>query len=111
MGTNRWGSWGEEYLFDNNVQSFFNEETGAQEALVGTSDLDFCTRVIKGDYLTKAGFPEIAKKKYPFLIDTQIYAKQIDPAGVQYPIEFPIEFLPEKDEKGEFKYEPREIGD
>ncbi len=96
-------------VFNTPSQSYFNEETGAQEALVGTSDLDFCTRVIKGNYLAKAGFPEIAKKRYPFLVDTAIFAKQIDPAGVQYPIQFPEEFLPEKDGEGEFKYKPQEI--
>lgn len=95
-------------VFTTPAQSWFNEETGAQETLVGTSDLDWCTRVIKGDYLTKAGFPEIAKKKWPFLIDTQIYCKHIDRgSGVQYPIEFPKEFLSPEGEK----YEPREIGD
>lgn len=86
-------------VFNAPAQSWFNEEKGAQEALIGTSDLDFCTRVIKGDYLTKAGFPEIAKKKYPFLIDTNIYAKHIEKDGTQFPIEFPKEFLPD-DKRG-----------
>lgn len=91
-------------VFDTPAQSWFNESTGAQEMLVGTSDLDWCTRIIKGDYLTKAGFPEIAKKRWPFLIDTNIYSKHIDRgSGVQYPIEFPPEFLPD-DKRG-----PREI--
>lgn len=90
-------------VFDTPAQSWFNEETGAQESLIGTSDLDFCTKVIKGDYLTKAGFPEIAKKKHPFLIDTNIYAKHINPDGTQFPIDFPPEFLP-----GE-EYAPKEI--
>lgn len=80
-------------VFDTLAQSWFNEEKGAQETLVGTSDLDWCSRVIKGDYLTKAGFPKIGKMKYPFLIDTQIYCKHINPDGTQFPIEFPKEFL------------------
>lgn len=92
-------------VFDSPSQSWFNEETGAQETLVGTSDLDFCSRVIKGDYLTKAGFPKIAKKKYPFLIDTNIYCKHINPDGTQFPLEFPAEFLPD-DKRG-----AKEIGD
>lgn len=86
-------------VFDTPAQTWFNEETGAQETLVGTSDLDFCTRVIKGDYLTKAGFPEIAKKKYPFLIDTNIFAKHIEKDGRQFPLVFPPEFLPD-DKRG-----------
>lgn len=92
-------------VFNTPAQKWFNEETGAMETLVGTSDLDFCTRVIKGKYLEKAGFPEIAKKKYPFLVDTNIFAKHIEKDGVQYPIEFPPEFLPGKE------YNPRDIVD
>lgn len=80
-------------VFNNPVQSWFNEETGAQETLIGTSDLDWCSRVIKGDYLAKAGFPKIGKMKYPFLVDTQIYAMHINPDGRQFPLEFPKEFL------------------
>lgn len=94
-------------VFNNPAQTWFNEETGAQETLIGTSDLDFCTRVIKGDYLTKAGFPEIAKKKYPFLIDTAIFAKHIEKDGRQFPLEFPKEFL-DGDHKN---YVSKEIGD
>lgn len=86
-------------VFNSPAQSWFNEETGAQETLVGTSDLDFCTRVIKNDYLTKAGFPKIAKKKHPFLIDTNIYAMHVEKDGRQFPLEFPKEFLPD-DKRG-----------
>jgi len=86
-------------VFDNVAQSWFNEETGATETLTGTSDLNFCTRVIKGDYITKAGWPEIGKKRFPFLIDTNIYCKHIDPDGTQFPIEFPAEFLPDETKK------------
>lgn len=80
-------------VFDSPMKSWFNEETGAQETLVGTSDLDFCTRVIKEGYLEKAGWAELAKQKYPFLIDTNIFCKHIDSDGTQYPIEMPPEFL------------------
>jgi hypothetical protein len=38
--------------------------------------------------------PKIAKKKYPFLIDTNIYCKHIEKDGRQFPLEFPPEFLP-----------------
>ena len=86
-------------VFEAPAQTWFNEVLGAHEALIGTSDLNFCTKVIKGDFLKKAGFPEIAKKKHPFLCDTNIYAMHIDPSGTQYPLEFPKEFLPD-DERG-----------
>jgi len=86
-------------IFDTPAQTWFNEATGAQETLVGTSDLNWCTRVIEGDYLTKAGWPKIAKKKYPFLIDTNIYCRHIDPDGTQFPIDFPPEFVPDENRK------------
>lgn len=85
-------------VFDTPVKTWFNEETGAQETLTGTSDLDFCTNVIAGNYLAKAGWPELQKEKYPFLIDTNIYCKHQDrSSGTQYPIVFPPEFLPAED--------------
>jgi len=92
-------------VFDTVSQTWFNEERGANEMLSATSDLNFCTRVIQGDYLTKAGFPKIAKMKYPFLIDTNIFCKHINPDGTQFPIEFPPQFLPDDPTT----YQPREL--
>lgn len=74
-------------VFETPNRTFFNESTGAQETLVGTSDLDFCNKVIKGDYLARAGWPELAKEKYPICLDSQIQCVHIDRvSGVQYPI-------------------------
>lgn len=80
-------------VFDSPTKTWFSEEKGAQETLVGTSDLDFCKRIIAGGYLKK--WPAVADKKYPFLVDTNIYCKHIDPDGTQYPVVFPEEFLPD----------------
>ena len=80
-------------VFQAPAQSWFNEETGANETLVGTSDLDWCSRVIKGGYLSKAGFPEIGERKYPFLVDTNIFCRHIDSDGTQFPIVTPPEFI------------------
>lgn len=82
-------------VFESPMKSWFNEASGAQETLVGTSDLDFCNRIIKGKYLEKAGWPEIQKKTYPFLIDTNIFCRHVENDGTQFPISFPEEFLPE----------------
>jgi hypothetical protein len=90
-------------VFDTLSQTWFNEENGANETLASTSDLNFCTRVINGDYLAKAGFKAVAKKKYPFLIDTNIYAQHIEKNGVQFPQEFPVELAPTKG------YKPRDV--
>lgn len=75
-------------VFETIGKTWFNEETASQEALVGTSDLDFCKRVIEGDYMTKAGWPELGKDKTnnPFAIDTNIYCMQIEQDGTQYPL-------------------------
>jgi hypothetical protein len=73
-------------VFETPVKTWFNEETGAQEALIGTSDLDWCARIIEGNYLEKAGYKKLAKEKYPFLIDSNIACMHIDPDGTQFPI-------------------------
>lgn len=73
-------------VFETPVKTWFNEETGAQEALIGTSDLDWCAKVIEGDYLTKAGWKELGKKRYPFPIDTNIACMHIGADGTQFPI-------------------------
>jgi len=52
----------------------------------GTSDLNWCKRVIDEKVITRAGWPKIGKKKYPFLCDTRIFCKHIDlGSGRQYP--------------------------
>lgn len=60
-------------------------ETGYYRSIMGTSDLDWCTRVIEGGYLKKAGWNKIARKKYPFLLDTNIFVRHIAPNGEQFP--------------------------
>jgi hypothetical protein len=71
------------FNFPENV--WFDEKTDTFNTLTGTSDLDWCTRVIEGDYIAKAGYPKIAKKKYPILCDTAIFAKHITLEGRVYP--------------------------
>lgn len=44
----------------------------------GTSDLDFCDRVMKENFFIKSGFPEYQKKQFPFLVDTNIFCWHID---------------------------------
>jgi len=60
-------------------------ETGGFYKKIGTSDLVWCDNVISNGYLKKAGFPEAAKKKYPFPVDTAIKCGHIDlSTGVVY---------------------------
>jgi hypothetical protein len=72
-------------VFDTPVKTWFNEESGAQEAYMGTSDLELCQRIIDGGYLSKY-WPELAKKKYPFMVDTNIPCLHIDPDGTTFPM-------------------------
>lgn len=73
-------------VFETPGKTWFNPQTGAQEMLVGTSDLDFCTRVIEQGYL-KEHWPELAAKQYPFITDTRINCMHIERSdGTQYPL-------------------------
>jgi hypothetical protein len=60
-------------------------ETGNWRTIMGTSDLDWCSRIMEGGYLKKAGWPNHQRRKYPFLIDTSIKCYHIDKQGELYP--------------------------
>ena len=72
-------------VFDTPAKIWFDEESGSFNTLTGTSDLDWCTRVIEGGYLKKAGFDKIGKKEFPFLVDTNILCRHITPSGEIFP--------------------------
>jgi hypothetical protein len=72
-------------VFSNPRKQWIDPVNGQVNATTGTSDLEWCTRIMEEGVLKKAGWPEIAKKKYPFLIDTQIFCSQIDLQGHRYP--------------------------
>jgi len=74
-------------VFETPAKSWTDPETGRSLMQVGTSDIYWCDRVIKGKYLEKAGWKEVAKKKYPFLVDTSIFCRHIDlTSGKTYPL-------------------------
>lgn len=85
-----------EYVVNNQVvrrvfetpTDHYQDPEGNVSTKVGTSDLEWCTRVMKGKYFEKAGWPEFQKKKYPFLVDSSIFCRHITEAGVQFPQEF-----------------------
>ena len=52
--------------------------SGGYQRLLGTSDLEFCDKVIENDILARAGWKSIARKEYPFLVDTSIMCGHID---------------------------------
>lgn len=74
-------------IFNTPTDMWFDRDSGNILSKTGTSDLQWCEDVIKGKFLEKAGFKDIQKKKYPFLVDTKIFCKHITPEGIQYPIQ------------------------
>jgi hypothetical protein len=78
----------DDILLDPNSQDFYLAS--------GTTDLNFCKEVMKKKIFERAGFPDIQKKKNPFLVDTTIFVKHIDNDGIQWPINLPQDFVEKK---------------
>lgn len=76
-------------VFETPRHQWIDPEKQSVFSTTGTSDLDWCTRVIQGDYLHKAGWGDYADSlpdpRYPFVVDTNILCSHIDPDGRQYP--------------------------
>lgn len=73
-------------VFDSPRYLWYDPENNLDMATSGgTSDLHWCAEVMNGGYLKKAGWDRFHKKKYPFLIDTRIFCKHINPDGEQFP--------------------------
>lgn len=73
-------------VFDDPRRTWYNESTGQFNTTTGTSDLEWCTRIMRDKIFEKSGWTEYQKKKYPFLIDTNIFCRHIDrQTGTQYP--------------------------
>jgi hypothetical protein len=65
---------------------FYDPEFNGYGRQVGTQDLYFCDQLIENKVLEKTGWKNIAKKQYPFLVDTSIFCRHIDRStGRQYP--------------------------
>jgi hypothetical protein len=75
-------------VFDTPQMIWYDPETDGRRALGGTEDLAWCDRVVNGDYLRKAGFPKIAKRKHWILADTSMFAWHIREDGVRFPLRF-----------------------
>lgn len=72
-------------VFETPRNLWFDPGSERFNTTVGTSDLYWCSRVIKDKYFAKAGWKKYQKKKWPFLVDTRIFCKHIDPDGTQFP--------------------------
>lgn len=72
-------------VFDAPRTTWFDPSSNNYNTLSGTSDLAWCTRIMKDGYFRKAGWDEYQDKEYPFAVDTNIFCRHIDPDGTQYP--------------------------
>jgi hypothetical protein len=73
-------------VFETPRKQFLDPQTGGLFNLMGTQDLYWCDRILDGGVLKKSGWKKIARKKYPFLVDTSIFCKHIDlNTGIAYP--------------------------
>lgn len=72
-------------VFEQPEHIWYDPEHQTMSTKTGTSDLYWCDRVIAQDVLRRAGWPKIGKRKYPFLIDTNLFCRHIDKDGNSYP--------------------------
>jgi hypothetical protein len=72
-------------VFDTPRNLWFDPATESYNTMTGTSDLDWCTRVMKGDYFRKAGWGDYAGQEYPFLVDTNLACVHVDTNGEKFP--------------------------
>lgn len=79
---------------------WFDEESGGVISKGGTTDLEWCTRIMEEKLFEKAGFPEYQKMKNPFLVDTNIFVRHVDQNGQMWPKAIPARYIPPKGYKG-----------
>jgi len=72
-------------VFETPRSSWYDPETGNTNMAVGTSDLEWCKRVIEGGYLRKSGWTDYADKPFPFLCDTRLFCRHIQQSGDMFP--------------------------
>jgi hypothetical protein len=73
-------------VFETPTRSFWDADAQSFNTQVGTEDLELCSRIMRENVFKKAGWPELAGKKYPFLIDTRLFCYHIDWNGDKYPM-------------------------
>jgi hypothetical protein len=61
-----------------------NVSAGIHNNVSGTSDLNWCDRVMREEVFERAGWA-VEDKANPFLVDTNIFCKHINPNGEQFP--------------------------
>jgi hypothetical protein len=72
-------------VFKTPRDQWIDPDTGVFHTSAGTSDLEWCSRVINGKYLEKAGWPELQAQEFPLLVDTNIFCRHMNPDGEVFP--------------------------
>lgn len=72
-------------IFQTPMGAWYDPQTEAYNTIAGTSDLDWCKRVMNDKIFEKAGWSKYQEMEFPFLVDTNIFVKHISPDGVVYP--------------------------
>jgi len=72
-------------VFETPRRADYNAELNQFSTFSGTSDLEWCNRVIEGEYFRKSGWTKYQRKKFPFLVDTNILCRHINFNGEVFP--------------------------
>jgi hypothetical protein len=81
-------------VFDAPAKVWYDPQKGGFMTAMGTSDLNWCHRVMTEGFFEKAGWGKYQKMDYPFMVDTNIFVRHIDENGRQFPIELPERYNP-----------------
>jgi hypothetical protein len=65
-------------VFETPAKSWTDPETKQDMMACGTSDIYWCDRVINEKVLDRSGWGKVAKREFPFLVDTKIKCGHID---------------------------------
>lgn len=77
-------------VFDTPAKVWQDPETRATFTETGTSDLEFCSRLMRDRIFEKAGWPEYQEKEFPLLVDTSLFVRHIDMNGQMFPLQDPV---------------------
>jgi len=72
-------------IFDTPRFSWVSDDGPEYYNSQGTSDLEWCTQIMKEGHFEKAGWGEYQDKEWPFLVDTSITCTHINMDGSKFP--------------------------
>lgn len=72
-------------VYDTPGRTWYDPEKRSWLTQTGTEDLELCSRIMENDTFKKAGWDKYQDMEFPFLCDTNMFARHIDPDGIAYP--------------------------